>query len=229
MASLAVVSLTGGAAGATSPSLAAWMQANGSANGCTTGCPSSPGDRSASVTSFDQATGEVMLFGGLDDSGEGNLNDTWAWNGTTWTQAADAGDAGCTDTCTDAPPPRAASSMAYDPASGQLILFGGGQGAGSYMNDTWAWNGSTWTQVDDATDPACTDTCTGSPSARTGAVMAFDPTLGKLVLFGGITGTNDTWTWDGSGWTQVADASDPGCTTACTGSPPIERRRGHGL
>jgi hypothetical protein len=40
--------------------------------------------------------------------------------------------------------------MAYDAASGQLILFGGGAQNGVYFNDTWTWNGSTWVQLDPA-------------------------------------------------------------------------------
>lgn len=217
VASLAFVTLTGSPGQAASPSLVAWTQANGSANGCTTACPASPAARAADALSYDQATGEVMLFGGLG-AGFTNLNDTWAWSGSTWSQVADATDPGCTVACVGSPPARSASMMAYDAASNQLILFGG-QG-GTYLNDTWAWNGTTWTQVADGTDPGCTDTCAGSPSARTGAVMAYDPSIGKLVLFGGITGTNDTWTWNGTAWAQVADATDSGCTTACTGSPP---------
>ena len=217
MASLAVVTLAGGAAQAANPSYVAWTQANGSANGCTTTCPASPAPRAANVVSYDGATDQVMLFGGLG-AGFGNLNDTWSWNGTTWTQVADAADSGCTTTCTASPPARAASSMAYDPQSNQLILFGGD--GGSLLNDTWDWNGTSWTQMADGGDPGCTTACTGSPGPRSGAAMAYDPSIGKLVLFGGLSPSNDTWTWDGTSWTQVADGGDPGCTTTCTDSPP---------
>ena len=101
MASLAVITLTGGAAQAATPSYVAWTQANGSANGCTTTCPASPAPRSANPVAYDGATGQVMLFGGLGSAA--NLNDTWAWDGTAWTQVADAADAGCTTTCTGSP------------------------------------------------------------------------------------------------------------------------------
>jgi hypothetical protein len=45
--------------------------------------------------------------------------------------------------------------------------------------------------------------------------MTYDVTLGKCVLFGGNTnlgGTayvNDTWTWDGANWVQLAPATSP--------------------
>jgi hypothetical protein len=48
-----------------------------------------------------------------------------------------------------------------------------------------------------------------------GAGIAFDSALGKIVLFGGAVGGNfttsasDTWTWDGTNWTQVLPATVP--------------------
>jgi hypothetical protein len=221
MGSLALITLAGGATQAATPSYVAWTQANGSANGCTTTCPASPPPRAANTVAYDGATGEVMLFGGLGSSFT-PLNDTWAWDGTTWTQVADAADAGCTTTCTDSPPARAASMMTYDPASNQLVVFGGDADGGDVNNnDTWTWDGTSWSQVADSSDPGCTTSCIGSPPARSGGAMAYDPAIGKVVLFGGLgDATNDTWTWDGTSWTQVADGGDPGCTTTCTDSPP---------
>jgi hypothetical protein len=41
------------------------------------------------------------------------------------------------------PSARSAASAAYDPATGQTILFGGAAGA-TPENDTWNWTGTTW-------------------------------------------------------------------------------------
>ena len=42
--------------------------------------------------------------------------------------------------------------MAYDPATGTMVLFGGfGEG---YLSDTWTFDGSTWTEQFPATGPA---------------------------------------------------------------------------
>src|ERR1700728_4007926 len=44
-----------------------------------------------------------------------------------------------------------------------------------------------------------------SPAIRDGATMAYDFSTGQLVLFGGLGGSGvfgDTWTWDGTNWTQ---------------------------
>ena len=87
------------------------------------------------------------------------------------------------------PSSREFAAMAYKPGHerGELLLFGGYNGT-SYYNDTWAWNGSTSSQVRNTGDTSCTTTCTNSPSDRDGASMAYDPGTGQLVLFGGNDG-----------------------------------------
>ncbi len=174
-----------------------WTQMNGSANGCTDACPSSPPPRAAYAMAYDPATKQLVLFGGLDASGD-NLNDTWTWNGTTWTQVDDSTDPGCTTTCTSSPPPRAASYMAYDPATQQLILFGGNGNAG-YLNDTWTWNGTTWTELFPATPPA----------GDSGFVMAYDQASQQFIYFSGLNGNDQTWSWDGTTWTELSPATSP--------------------
>ena len=101
------------------------------------------------------------------------------------------------------PPARYLASMAYDPATGQLVLFGGYDG-NTFLGDTWTWNGSTWAQQFPA----------ASPPARQGASMAYDPATGQLVLFGGegpLAGDyrNDTWIWNGSTWARLSPATSP--------------------
>ena len=89
--------------------------------------------------------------------------------------------------------------MAYDAATGNVVLFGGTARPGP-LGDTWTWDGSTWTKQAPAT----------SPPARTGASMAYDAATGTVVLFGGDGRTGplgDTWTWDGSTWTKQAPAT----------------------
>jgi len=98
------------------------------------------------------------------------------------------------------PSTRCCGSMAYDGATGLTVLFGGGNG-GIYpairFNDTWTFSSTKgWSQLSPVT----------SPSPRQGAGIAYDPTTGTIVLFGGCpsweTTISDTWTWDGATWTQ---------------------------
>lgn len=108
---------------------------------------------------------------------------TWSFDGTNWVKAAsNAGTASNSFT------------MSPDDAASNVVLFG-------ENGDTWTWDGSRWTvQNPDH-----------SPSARRGAVMAYDPVHNQVVLFGGSTGTgadlkelNDVWAWNGTDWTQVS-------------------------
>jgi hypothetical protein len=80
--------------------------------------------------------------------------------------------------------------MAYDAATGTIVLFGG-EGPHGVLSGTWTWDGSTWTRQAPATHP----------SAREDAAMAYDAATHTIVLFGGSIGADvgDTWTWNSSG------------------------------
>jgi hypothetical protein len=67
-----------------------------------------------------------MLFGG--SAATGYLADTWTWDGTTWTKQHPAVH----------PPGRYETSMAYDAATGTVVLFSGCRPPG-YLADTWTW------------------------------------------------------------------------------------------
>ncbi len=163
----------------------------------------SPSPRGAAGMAYDPTTGTVVLFGGTDPNGI-VFGDTWTWDGVNWTQQFPPA----------SPPARTAiDSMAYDPISQTVVLFGGfASSTGDYgappFGDTWVWNGraKTWTQKFPRS----------SPSPR-GASIAYDATTKNVVLFGGNNGGGDccriyygdTWTWDGSNWTQQFPAISP--------------------
>jgi hypothetical protein len=122
--------------------------------------------------------------------------------GPTWTELDPAA----------SPPARDNASMAYDPATSTMLLFGGFSDSGDYLDDTWSWNGTTWIQLSPA----------ASPLGRTGAPMAYDAATGTVLLFGGFGmvsgdaysgeygGFSDTWSWNGTTWTELSPASNPG-------------------
>ncbi len=155
----------------------------------------SPPVRGDASMANDAATGTVVLFGGVaQEQGVYHfLGDTWTWDGSTWTKQAPA----------TSPPGRAGASMAYDAATGNIVLFGGfNMPSSGELGDTWTWNGSTWTKQAPNT----------SPSAREDASMAYDAASGNVVLFGGGTSSSlfgDTWTWNGSTWTKQAPNTSP--------------------
>jgi hypothetical protein len=79
------------------------------------------------------------------------------------------------------------------------VLFGGG-GVSANYNDTWEWDGTTWTQAQPPT----------APSARVWHRLAWFSLTQRVVLFGDISGTvADLWEWDGQQWTQRPTSSMP--------------------
>lgn len=104
------------------------------------------------------------------------------------------------------PSARYDASMAYDTATGTTVLFGGYNG--SYLAETWTWNGSAWTKLSPATSP---------PPMR-GATMVYDDFTHDIVLFGGLSSTgplSDTWTFDGTTWTKLL-ATGPAARSGAT-------------
>ena len=152
--------------------------------------------RAAGAMAYDDATKQVVLFGGTEIGAQTALNDTWIWNGKGWSK----------DLSTLKPPPRMEAAMAYDGSTHQLLLFGGVDADGTPYADTWSWDGAAWHELHPAT----------SPPPRRDAAIAYDDDLQAIVMFGGwnpvIGGAaklNDTWTWNGSSWTRLNPATVP--------------------
>jgi len=148
-----------------------------------------PPGREWAVMADDPASGQVVLFGGLDEHFN-FLNDTWTWDGHDWTERHPE----------HSPPAREGAAMAYDPGSGQVVLFGGSGEIGGFLNDTWTWDGSDWTEQHPE----------HSPPGRESAAMAYVPGSGQVVLYGGSGSLEGTWTWDGSDWTEQHPTENPG-------------------
>ena len=130
----------------------------------------------------DPSTAQVVLFGGVD-----NYDNTWVWGGGHWALAKPV----------TSPPGRIDAAAAYDPQTKEVLLFGGRHApltGGPSLNDTWAWNGATWRQLDPGTD---------GPSPGEGASMAWDEALSEMVLVttaGSAPGGDQTWVWGGMRW-----------------------------
>lgn len=163
--------------------------------------PTLPTVRKYGVMAADPFRGEVVLFGG-QGGGTGNLllGDTWTWNGDRWQQAMPA----------QSPAARYNSAISFDAARGNLLLFGGTLPNGTtnaYFDDTWWWNGTTWT-------PLVTSV---RPSARGGHALAYHAPSQRVVLFGGSDSSGlqaGTWLWDGAVWSQAVPTTEPPLRTA---------------
>ena len=95
---------------------------------------------------------------------------------------------------------RCCAPSVYDTAMGATLLYGGATysiNPATIFEGTWEFSKTTgWKQL---APPV-------SPPPLEGPGMAYDPTTGTAVLFGGYLGnyvtSNETWTWDGVTWTQ---------------------------
>lgn len=152
--------------------------------------PQSPTGRLGAGMVLDLARGMVVLYGGVTSfASTARPNDeTWEWNGATWNRALP----------TTSPGGLAHFGFAYDLVRARCVLYGGTNNPGLLIdsNQTWEYDGITWTRVLTAANPG--------PLERPG--MCYGG--GRTLLFGGINvqtgGTNLTWSYNGTNWSQVA-------------------------
>ncbi len=90
------------------------------------------------------------------------------------------------------PQPRDHAEMAYDAATGKVVLTGGESGGGP---ETWLYDGSTWVEQSTPQSP---------PQLYTAGV-AYDAADKQIVIADGLVNggrRSVTWTYDGSTWTE---------------------------
>lgn len=154
--------------------------------------PTSVPARYSHSIAYDQARQRVVLFGGHGTNNR-SLDDTWEWDGRTWTQLLPA----------NSPEGRELAGMVYDPRRQRIVLFGGWSvQTQSVLGDTWEWDGRNWTRA--PTQDA--------PTARAGVLMAWDSARQRVLLFGGHWRndfSDETWSWDGSVWRLLQPANSP--------------------
>ncbi len=134
-----------------------------------------PSARELACMVYDEASGRLLLFGGMRPSDDPanpvmvELDDTWAYDsrGNSWTELDPVG----------TPPGRWGAAIGYDRVSDTVIMFGGVKAQGGFYGDTWAYDPetNTWTELN----------AVGRPPARVGAFVFYDQDSGGMVLGGG--------------------------------------------
>lgn len=155
---------------------------------------------------YDAGRGVCVLHGGAVPGLTSASNETWEWNGATWTLVSTSG------------PARLGAAMAYDSSTGRLVLVGGADPVGNVFTDTWEFDGAsaTWSQV----------AVGGGPPVYTGMALDYDPQVGRVVLFGGrrppLGGalSDETWLYRGvtQSWTRAFPATRPSPRTDLGGT-----------
>lgn len=158
-----------------------------------------PPKRDSAMIAWDETNDYWIVFGGQDSSVvDSNKSDTWTSpDGVTWTQHFPD----------NVPPARLSHGMAFCAAIGKVVLFGGFQTSSNFVNfnDTWAWDGSDWTELFPSTPPTA--------RGDMGCCESGD----GVLIFGGVDSTwppnngdsQDTWRFDGTEWTDVSPVTSP--------------------
>lgn len=168
-------------------SVQSWLNLSG-------GLGNSPPSRWGAAACFDPADGYDLVFGGISSTGV-YLRDTWAYANGRWSSLTPS-----SLTSNNTPSARDGAAISYDPVTRAVYLFGG-RGTAGAMNDTWQFDGGNWTNVTGAVGTA--------PARRAGAGMAFDASLGGLVLVAGRTSNllyRDDWSFTGTAWVNLTPA-----------------------
>ncbi|MCR9244429.1 MAG: kelch motif-containing protein [bacterium] len=140
----------------------------------------------------------TQLVVGLSSNGTTQTTQDHAWTGSTWLPLT-----------ANVRPFHVQGQLITDHARSRIVAFTPGQPGPS--NETWEWDGTTWTQLAPATVPPIRET----------TVLSNDRAGGGVLMFGGVSGgaaIRDTWRWDGTDWTQlpIGSAANASGFTALT-------------
>jgi hypothetical protein len=153
--------------------------------------PVAPPKRTGAAVAWDPAMREVLLFGG-QASDQALLEDTWAWNGSSWREIRSAG---------LTPPASPMISMAYDEELRAMVLVESDIHFEAPIQ-LWIWDGVLWRPR----------SVSGGPTSPVAAI-GFDPrTRTMIAMAGECSGfecRSQTWSWDGASWHQLRPANEP--------------------
>lgn len=184
------------------------------------------------AVAYDEARQRVVLYGGQEQQTGSLLTDTWEWDGTDWSLSATSGlqghgfaelfydsqmhhviglddfiwqwDGTTWTRVATVTSPRLLAAASYDSDRSRYVVFGGIDSS-AVTNDAWEWNRVSWVQR----------TGGPSPGPRYGQISAYDAVRKVTVVFGGVKSLSslqfwgDTWTWDGTSWSERFGATAP--------------------
>lgn len=110
---------------------------------------------------YDSARDRMVKYAGVGYVFD--QRETWEFDGTNWALRS-----------TQGPPALGDFSLVFDAARQRTVLFGGYNNITNYVNETWLWDGSTWTRAFPA----------NSPPAR-GSAHRLRRRAKRVVLYGG--------------------------------------------
>ena len=147
--------------------------------------------KDAQLMGFDPSRHAVVVTGLSLEPPQGT-NGTWSFDGQAWSLLA-------------ATTPDDAGSIGFDPASGQLLAYGGrapfdpgpdsSAASDPGYTSTWVFRTTSWVKLDPLTKPP-----------RSDGVLTVSPDNRQLLL---IDGHGGTWTWTGTDWKTFLTSNQP--------------------
>ena len=154
-----------------------------------------PRARLGMATAYDPMSKALVVFGGTSEVERSDQ--TFLWSDRAWTEALPS--------ARIHPRPNMAAAAAYHEQADAVFLFGGLEDRDDSQlilsGDLWTLSGRSWNRIPQT-----------GPPARAFHRMSYDPTQGRLLVFGGLTSlnarTNDLWSWSvEQGWLQLAESA----------------------
>jgi hypothetical protein len=160
-----------------------WIYADRHWRQCDARSGTPPAPRCGHSLAFDEETGFVVLFGGVDARAQ-SLGDTWLFDGSTWQPVLGS-----------APPPRRYAAFAFDLDLDGCVLHGGSDDESGLrgFGDTWLFRDRTWKRLASAFDT----------TNRDDHSLAYDRAAKRLVMLGGLGGTHGVFVREQDGWRPV--------------------------
>lgn len=149
--------------------------------------PSSPPARTQAGMAFDPIRDRVVLHGGVDAGGA--RRDTWEFDGTIWTQRLSDG------------PSLQAVSLVYDEARAEVLMLGYGS---QNTTEMYRLTAAGWEQLSPEDLPSCINFSQMTYQKHNQTVVF----VGGQCFNGAVA--DETWEWDGTNWTDVSPAINPG-------------------
>ena len=144
---------------------------------------------------WDPTGAQMLVFGGADPFTGERVDELWSFSveSGAWTELKPAG---------ARPAARLSHVAVWDPIGAQMLLFGGGCGAGCFGDELWSYRPATndWMPL-----PAVG----ASPGPRGGHAGVWDPIAARFIIFGGSTAggaLGDLWAYrpGAYAWSRLA-------------------------
>lgn len=164
-----------------------------------------PSPRSLYSFTTDPTTQTVWLFGGVSEHNDVYLNDVWGYRGGQFFSKTFKG----------APATCEAPMAAFDSNRNRTVFVCWTLTSTDF--DVYEFDGVEFK----STNPR------NKPEARRFGTLVYDENLKKVVLFGGFDLADykdDTWTWDGTNWTEVKRDKPPNRALHAMWYDPIQKR-----